>query len=534
MIHSPLPAAEARSRWLAALEASHRSPNTRAAYGHDTGRLCAFLETEAPAAASDVRAIDLAVLRRWLASLVEVNGPSSRARVVASLRSWMRWLVRLGVLREPTPAEELRTPVVRRVIPRFLNEADANALVEAPLQLAASRAARADAHETRLASVLLELLYGSGLRASEVIGIELEDVNMTDGSLRVRGKGSKERDVPLGRMSIAAIRRWLPFRAGLVEGKEGARWLLVSMTGARLGRRQAYELVRKWGGLSLGREDIHPHLLRHTFATHMLENGADLRAIQEMLGHNRLTTTARYLHTSTRHLIQAYRGAHPLAYRRDQLRFPFDTDLPDRAAPAPASSGRVTPKRRRRRGRRGEGCALCRTIGVGPIKGSRCQRCHSLYGRARKEGIPPKEREAWVLQRIAEGVIPTTRRARRDACGICGTSARGLYKAGRSYCDRCMALYARAGRAGVPAAERKAWVLAELARGVVPQSLARARARVPEEVAGVGESSQDPVIPQSLARARARALARLARTRTKALEDDDGSAIPVATNNCGS
>ena len=297
----------ARAKFLSHLESERRaSPHTRDAYARDLGALVAFLVEKQSRGASDVRAIDVYVLRGWLGQLARTHAPSSVARKLAALRTWMKWLRRVGVLAK-SPAEELGSPKVRRPLPTFLGVDAAKEVTESPSD--------ADARGVR-DRALLELLYGSGLRVSELCGLDIENVDLAGGYARVIGKGNKERIVPLGGKCIDAVYKYLAVRGELVHPKTGlqdARALLLSARGARLGVRAVQELVHKYGALGAGRADLHPHALRHTCATHMLDGGADLRSIQEMLGHASLTTTQRYTHVSMEHLLKVYDQAHPLA-----------------------------------------------------------------------------------------------------------------------------------------------------------------------------------------------------------------------------
>jgi integrase/recombinase XerC len=310
--------AQALERFLIYLETERNaSPNTRLAYGKDLTSLVTFLIERGVRGAEDVKAIDIYVLRGWLGTLARAHAASSVARKVAALRTWMRWMRKTGLL-DKSPAEELATPKVRRPLPTFLGVDAAKAVMEAPAvpnEGATETAERAQAGLARDQAVL-ETLYGSGLRVSELCGLDIADVDLRERRARVLGKGRKERVVPLGGKSIAAIEAWLEQRPSVVHPRTGAqdpRALFLSPRGARLGVRDARRLVHKWGALGAGRADLHPHALRHTCATHMLSGGADLRAIQEMLGHSSLSTTQRYTHVSIDHLMKVYDQAHPLA-----------------------------------------------------------------------------------------------------------------------------------------------------------------------------------------------------------------------------
>jgi integrase/recombinase XerC len=280
------------------------SVNTVSAYRRDLLGLAAFAEKNG---ISDVDAIDVYLLRGWLAALARTVAPASTARKVAAARAWMKWLFRQKTILK-NPAAEIASPKVRRPLPTFLSVDAAKEVVETPeLSIATGKRDRA----------ILELLYGSGLRVSELAGASIGDLDLDAASARVRGKGNKERIVPLGGKCVDAIRSYLTERSSLSHSKTGkldAQALFVSIRGARLGVRQIQELVHKYGSLGAGRADLHPHALRHTCATHLLDGGADLRAIQELLGHASLSTTQRYTHVSTEHLLKVYDAAHPLAH----------------------------------------------------------------------------------------------------------------------------------------------------------------------------------------------------------------------------
>ena len=297
---------ESMAAFLRHLEAERRaSPRTVEAYGDDLRGLRSYAEERTSAALGDVRKVDVYLLRGWLGVLARKHAPSSIARKLAAVRTWMRWLRRRGFV--PTcPADELATPKVRRGLPTLLSVDAAKEVVEAPS--AETPAGLRD-------RALLEVLYGSGLRLSEVCGLDLHAVDLDAATARVMGKGSKERLVPLGSKCVAALRRWLAVRPGMVDkrGWQDAAAVFVSVRGRRLSPRIVERLVQRYGALGAGRADLHPHALRHTCATHMLDGGADLRAIQELLGHASLSTTQRYTHVSMEHLMRVYDAAHPLA-----------------------------------------------------------------------------------------------------------------------------------------------------------------------------------------------------------------------------
>jgi integrase/recombinase XerC len=293
------------------------SPRTVHEYRRDLEGLATFVGERAAAAALDVRCVDVYLLRGWLGVLARKHAPSSVARKVAAARTWMRWLRRRRVI-ATCPADELGTPKVRRGLPTLLSVDAAKAVVEAP---------RAETPMGARDRALLEMLYGSGLRVSELCDLDVASVDLAAAQVRVVGKGRKERSVPMGRSCVAAVQSWLLERPRFVHaakagkaaktknsaGSQDPSALFLGKRGRRLGTRVAHEIVQSYGALGAGRADLHPHALRHTCATHMLEGGADLRAIQEFLGHASLSTTQRYAHVSMEHLLRAYDAAHPLA-----------------------------------------------------------------------------------------------------------------------------------------------------------------------------------------------------------------------------
>jgi len=281
------------------------SVHTVSAYRRDLQGLAAFAEEKG---ISDVGAIDVYLLRGWLATLARTVAPASTARKIAAARAWMKWLFRQKTI-EKNPASEIASPKVRRPLPTFLSVDAAKEVVETPAS------SNATGKRDR---AILELLYGSGLRVSELAGISLGEIDLDSASVRVRGKGNKERIVPVGRKCVDAIRSYLTERFTFAHPRTGqldAKALFVTSRGARIGVRAIQELVHRYGALGAGRADLHPHALRHTCATHLLDGGADLRAIQELLGHSSLSTTQRYTHVSTEHLMKVYDGAHPLAHQ---------------------------------------------------------------------------------------------------------------------------------------------------------------------------------------------------------------------------
>jgi integrase/recombinase XerC len=287
----------------------HSSRHTVLAYRRDLTQLVEFLRErlEREPMLDDVTRLSL---RSWLGTVGEGLAPASIARKLSSVRALYVFLGRTAEVRE-NPAALLQSPKLARGLPLVLRAEAAAEVVEAPAALAPGR----DPEKLR-DQALLELLYGSGLRVSELAALDLEAVNLRACEVRVLGKGSKERIVPLSGKALEALERYLPRRSELAHPKTGfldPAALLLTRRGARLGVRRIQALVQRYGALGAGRPDLHPHALRHSCATHLLEGGADLRVIQELLGHSSLSTTQRYTHVSLDQLLSVYDKAHPLA-----------------------------------------------------------------------------------------------------------------------------------------------------------------------------------------------------------------------------
>jgi integrase/recombinase XerC len=282
------------------------SPNTVAAYRQDLGRLAVYLHR----GSSSLAGADHALLRRYLAQQHTLGyARSSIARHVAAIRVFYRWAVRSGIVQRD-PAVLLATPKVAHRLPVVLRIDDASSLIEAP-------AVPDDADERDRAVVLrdralLELLYGSGLRVSEAIGCSVRDVDLDRARVLVLGKGAVEREVPLSEPSIDALRDWID--AGRPElAAPGVTALFVNLHGKALGSRDARRIVERYGRDRLPGRRVTPHTLRHSYATHLLEGGADIRVVQELLGHASVATTQRYTHVSRGRLFEAYGRSHPRA-----------------------------------------------------------------------------------------------------------------------------------------------------------------------------------------------------------------------------
>ncbi|MEZ4256131.1 MAG: tyrosine recombinase XerC [Polyangiales bacterium] len=284
------------------------SPKTVETYLRDLHAFEAFLAQENLPA--DARRTTVPVLRAFLASLFDHNQSATIARKVAALRAFYKFLLRRK-LTTKNPADGLRSPKLIRPLPGFLTVDDAFRVIEAPGEDAARDP------ELRLRDqAMLELLYGTGIRVSELAGLTLERIDRAEGTIRVFGKGAKERVVPLGGKAKEALEAYLEIRPHMLARTKASpppEAVFLGRRGTSLTPRQTQNIVRRYGALGAGRGDLHPHSLRHSCATHLLDAGADLRAIQELLGHASLSTTQRYTHVSIDRLMEVYDRAHPLA-----------------------------------------------------------------------------------------------------------------------------------------------------------------------------------------------------------------------------
>jgi integrase/recombinase XerC len=275
------------------------SPHTIRGYEHDLRDFQRFLASREGTA--DPAVADMRTVRAWLASHHERGlDAATVARRLAALRSWFRFLVRRGVIPR-NPGREVRGPRLPRKLVGFLPIDEATTLVEA--RAFASRARERDV-------AIFELLYASGLRVSELAGLDVDDVDTMARTVRVLGKGRRERIVPFGTKAARAVDTWRA-RRGSAPGP-----LFLNHRGGRLTVRSIHTLVRRGARAAGITRRVTPHTLRHTFATHLLDSGADLRAIQELLGHQRLSTTQRYTHVGADQLMRVYDAAHPRAHAR--------------------------------------------------------------------------------------------------------------------------------------------------------------------------------------------------------------------------
>lgn len=278
------------------------SPHTLDGYRRDLLKVLALCEKHTTASWD---ALDTRALRAMVARL-HAQGQSSRslARLLSAVRGFYRYLNREGLCRHD-PAGGLCAPKGERRLPRTLDADRTAQLLDGGVE---------DDFIARRDQAVLELFYSSGLRLSELVGLDLSGLDLPAGLVRVRGKGNKTRELPLGSKARAAIEAWLPLRA-LSNPQDGA--LFVGRQGKRLTPRAIQLRVRQAGVRELG-QHLHPHMLRHSFASHMLESSQDLRAVQELLGHADIATTQIYTHLDFQHLAQVYDGAHPRAKRKNE------------------------------------------------------------------------------------------------------------------------------------------------------------------------------------------------------------------------
>jgi len=286
--------------FLLHLRENNASPHTVKAYSGDLANFAAY------AGSRRWKEIDHIAIRGFLSQLYEKGlSKTSVARSLAAVRSLFCWLAREGVV-EQNPAKLVATPKLPKKLPRVPTIEEMNSVLDGEMPQEAAFPER-----DRL---MLELLYGCGIRNSELTGINLDDIRLSSEAILIRGKGKKERYVPFGGSATSALASYLPVRLQLLAGKrKNASALLINQRGGRLTTRSVGRIIKKIAvakGLS---PDVHPHTLRHAFGTHMLEEGADLRAIQELLGHERLATTQRYTQLSMKHVLQVYDQTHPRA-----------------------------------------------------------------------------------------------------------------------------------------------------------------------------------------------------------------------------
>jgi tyrosine recombinase XerC len=297
-----------RTGYLTYLENERNySPRTVRSYAEDLDGFWEFLSRHLATSAIDLAQVDHLTIRLYLGDLLERGySKSSAARKLASLRSFFRFLVKRGTLVH-NPALNVRTPKLPKKLPSFLSEAS----VAQMLQLRDTSTAKG----LRDAAIL-ELFYSTGIRLSELIGLNLGDVDWLNGTIKVCGKGSKERIVPFGRHARAAMKRYVERRSETTVKSAQPLMeesLFLSARGKRMSSMAVYRIVREYISRVSEIEKKGPHVLRHSFATHMLDRGADIRAVKDLLGHENLSTTQIYTHLTVERLKRIYQQAHPKA-----------------------------------------------------------------------------------------------------------------------------------------------------------------------------------------------------------------------------
>ncbi|AKU90742.1 tyrosine recombinase XerC [Vulgatibacter incomptus] len=278
------------------------SPRTLGEYESDLRQLCAYLEERR----IDLLKVDSLCLRGFLARMHGHLAPASVARKLAAIRSLYRHLQKLGLV-EANPGTLVATPKQPKALPKVVPIDEVTALLETP---------KADTALGARDRAILEVLYGGGLRCSELCGLDLSSLDRSAGTLRVLGKGRKERLVPIGSKAREALDRWLDLRPRLFSTArrgQDPHALFVNYRGGRLSTRWVARALDRYTRICALQRNVHPHALRHSFATHLLDNGADLRGIQELLGHASVSTTQRYTHVTVEHLMAVYDKAHPRA-----------------------------------------------------------------------------------------------------------------------------------------------------------------------------------------------------------------------------
>ena len=291
------------------------SPNTLRKYDEALVRFVTFLGRDYLGKDPDAvrpEEVDPTAVRSFLAALTRDGlAKRSQALMLSAVRSLFRFACREGTL-AANPAQSVRTPKLPKTLPRHLRPGEIENLLEAPVGAVVS-----DERLARRDRAILELLYAAGLRVSELVSLDWQAIDLSARVLRVRGKGNKERMVPFGRPAGDALRSWLEvwesLRAGTAGIDEDSEPVFLNFRGGRLSDRSVRNILDRWVDQAAVARGVHPHTMRHTFATHLLEAGADLRTIQELLGHSSLSTTQKYTHLDVERLLAVYRDAHPRA-----------------------------------------------------------------------------------------------------------------------------------------------------------------------------------------------------------------------------
>lgn len=285
--------------FLRSLRERNVSPHTTKAYAGDLDCFSRYVGQR------NWSSIDHVTIRGFLSYLYERGlSKASVARALAAVRSLYRWLAQEGMVQQ-NPAALVSTPKLPKKLPRVPTIEEMNSVLDTGMPEVGAFPERDQ--------MMFELLYGCGIRNSELIAIDLADIRLTAEAILIRGKGKKERYVPFGGCVKSALLAYLPVRQQVLAKQKNHDALLINHRGGRLTTRSVGRIIKKIAVAKGLPPDVHPHTLRHAFGTHLLEEGADLRAIQEMLGHERLSTTQRYTQLSMKHVLQVYDRTHPRA-----------------------------------------------------------------------------------------------------------------------------------------------------------------------------------------------------------------------------
>ncbi|MBI2338795.1 MAG: tyrosine recombinase XerC [Deltaproteobacteria bacterium] len=283
------------------------SPHTVKNYVHDLAEFRAYLTGCQPdlieEGAMAINRINPLVIRSYLSILFQKNSPASVARKLSSLRTFFQHWLKNGKINQ-NPARAIHSPKIPKRLPRFLNVDEIIAMLDSPSE---------DDFAGRRDKAILELLYSCGLRVSELVGVDLDRLDLENRLVRVLGKGGKERIVPVGKKAVERVRHYLELRPTVLKADKPTGALFLNRWGRRLTVRSVQRMVDEANRRCGLDKAVSPHVLRHTFATHLLNAGADLRSIQELLGHASLSTTQKYTHVNLDQLMKVYDKAHPKA-----------------------------------------------------------------------------------------------------------------------------------------------------------------------------------------------------------------------------
>lgn len=285
----------------------HASEHTVKNYAVDLKQFSEFLKDRHPACAGEkgdgLKNVDPNILRAFLGELFKNHGAASVARKLSTLRSFFDFCLKKKWL-EVNPAKQVNSPKIPKKVPRFLTVDEVFALLAMPKGEGALEARD---------KAILELFYASGLRLSELVFLQTDQVDFNEGMVRVLGKGKKERLIPMGKKAAASLKAYLEKRPQLLNGRPNPEHIFLNKLGGRISARAVERLIDKYLKRSGIQKKVTPHVLRHTFATHLLNSGADMRGIQELLGHASLSTTQRYTHVALDKLMEIYDKTHPKA-----------------------------------------------------------------------------------------------------------------------------------------------------------------------------------------------------------------------------